>query len=104
MYSVYVGGTTLYLQQDSVTSVFRRPTCLGSLFLLINKARFIFFLITLDSPVVCLIVVDTPKVSGLDVANISTWMQLLEEKQTVPLTEKNIHVLKNQDILAVGLS
>jgi len=31
-------------------------------------------------------------------------MQLLEEKQTVPLTEKNIHVLKNQDILAVGLS
>lgn len=49
--------------------------------------------------------VDTLKLSCPDVANISPWMQLIEVKQTGPLTEKNIHVLKNlMNTSAVGLS
>lgn len=43
----------------------------------------------------CLINIDTLRLSGSDVANVSTWLQLTEMKQTGPLTEKNMHALKN---------
>lgn len=53
----------------------------------------------------CLIDVDTLKLWGSDVANISTWMQLTEVKQTEALTEKNIHVFKNlMNTSAIGLT
>lgn len=87
----------IYLTVFSITShsLFRRLWHLGSLFLLIRKATiFCISLYFLMFPC-CLINIDTLRLSGSDVENLSTWLQLTEMKQTGPLTEKNMHALKN---------
>lgn len=87
----------IYLSIFSITShwLLRRWRHLGSLLLLISKATiFHISLYFLIFPC-CLTNIGTLRLSGSDVANESPWLQLTEVKQTGPLTEKNMHALKN---------
>lgn len=92
MLRVYLADCILY--HITVTLLFRRVWHLGSLFLLISKATMVCISLYFFLFLCCLINIDTLRLSGPDMANVSTWLQLTEVKQTGPLTEKHMHALK----------